>query len=320
MDRNGKLSKIIFIEMETKKMGLWLRKMESKYGKYAIHNITLYLICCYAAGYVISLVNSDFFNFLTLNPYLILHGQIWRLFTWIIIPPDSLDIFTLIMLYFYYSIGNTLERTWGCFTYNFYLLLGMVLTIIGAFVFFGICAFSLSGPTLMAVMQVCCQSFSTYYVCMSIILAFAMTFPDVQVFFMFLIPLKIKVLGIVYVVFLGWQVLADILQILTVKDSLGKFYYSLSDIFAIVFSLLNFVIFFIGTRKSFRTPKQVKRQREYTKKVVRPAQRVTKHKCAICGRTDEEYPELTFRFCSKCDGNYEYCSDHLFSHKHVGSN
>ena len=296
-------------------MGLWLRKMESKYGKYAIHNITLYLICCYAAGYVISLVNSQFFNYLTLNPYAILHGQIWRLVTWIIIPPDSLDIFTLIMLYFYYSIGSTLERTWGTFTYNFYLLLGMLLTVVGAFLFFGFCAFTLTGAALASVMQVCCHSFSTYYVCMSIILAFAMTFPDVQVLFMFLIPLKIKVLGVVYCIILGWQILTDVRAIIVATEPMYRYYF-IGDIMAIVFSLLNFIIFFIGTRKSFRTPTQIKRQREYKQK-VKMSPKVTKHKCAICGRTDEEYPELTFRFCSKCDGNYEYCNDHLFSHKHV---
>ena len=44
---------------------------------------------------------------------------------------------------------------------------------------------------------------------------------------------------------------------------------------------------------------------------------VAKHKCAICGRTSDEYPDLEFRFCSKCNGNYEYCQDHLFTHQHV---
>lgn len=296
-------------------MGLWLRKMESKFGKYAISNITLYLICCYICGYVIMLVNSQFFNYLTLDPYQILHGQIWRLVTWIIIPPDSLDIFTLIMLYFYYSIGNTLERTWGTFTYNFYLLLGMVLTIVGAFLFFCICALTLTGATLASVMQVCCHSFSTYYVCMSIILAFAMTFPDVQVLFMFIIPLKIKILGIVYAIILGWQVLSDVRALIVSVEPMYHYYY-IGDIIAIVFSLLNFIIFFIGTRKNFKTPAQAKRQRTYEKK-MRVTPKVTKHKCAICGRTDEDYPELTFRFCSKCNGNYEYCNDHLFTHKHV---
>ena len=59
-------------------------------------------------------------------------------------------------------------------------------------------------------------------------------------------------------------------------------------------------------------------RKEFRSKVkAAPKQTVTRHKCAICGRTDESNPELEFRFCSKCNGNYEYCNDHLFTHKHV---
>lgn len=44
---------------------------------------------------------------------------------------------------------------------------------------------------------------------------------------------------------------------------------------------------------------------------------VPKHRCAVCGRTELDDENLTFRFCSKCAGNYEYCSDHLYTHIHV---
>ena len=92
--------------------------MEKKFGKYAIPNLTLMLIACYVVGYVISLFNASFLHYLTLDPYKILHGQVWRIFTWVIIPPGGLDIFTIIMLMFYYSIGSILERTWGTYRYN----------------------------------------------------------------------------------------------------------------------------------------------------------------------------------------------------------
>lgn len=298
-------------------MGLWLQKMEQKYGRFAIRNITLYLIVCYFFGYVIGQANSPFFSYLTLNPYEILHGQIWRLVTWIIIPPDSLDVFTLLMLYFYFSIGTTLERTWGTFTYNFYLFLGMMLTIIGAFLMFLIVAVGVGSGGLAEAMAMCSVSFSTYYICMSIILAFAMTFPDVRVLVMWVFPVKIKILGIIYAVILGFQVFSDLISILSGYYAGTVYqYYFISDVIAIVFSLLNFIIFFVGTRKSFRTPKQIKRQREFKKKVV-PVSKISKHKCAICGRSSEEYPDLDFRFCSKCDGNYEYCSEHLYTHQHI---
>ena len=103
-----------------------MSKFEKKFGKYAIPNLTLVLIMCYVAGYVIEMMgrasNTYLLGFLTLDPYRILHGQIWRLVTWVIVPPESLGIFTIIMLFFYYSLGTTLERTWGTYRYNVYFL------------------------------------------------------------------------------------------------------------------------------------------------------------------------------------------------------
>ncbi|MBE5880751.1 MAG: hypothetical protein E7289_00350 [Lachnospiraceae bacterium] len=301
----------------------WLSKMERKYGKYAIRNLTLYLIICYGFGYVIQLVNPVFFQYLTLNPYWILQGQVWRLVTWILIPPARLDFFTLIMLYFYYSIGTAVERAWGTFRYNVYLISGLVFTVIGAFVLYLICLSNGLGD-MMAVMELGIDvvshslrqpSFSTYYVCMSIILAFAMTFPEVQILLMFIIPIKIKVLGIIYAVILGLDFFGSFMIVMRTQEA-GTWYEALANCIAILFSLMSTIIFFVTTRKSFRTPRQIKRQAEFKKQVVR-TQKIAKHKCAICGRTAEEYPDLEFRFCSKCDGNYEYCSDHLFTHTHV---
>lgn len=104
---------------------LFYEQIRKKFGKYAIHNLTMVLIMCYVAGYVIELMGSaagnNLLGFLTLDPYRILHGQIWRLVTWVLVPPDSLDIFTIIMLFFYYSLGSTLERTWGTYRYNVYI-------------------------------------------------------------------------------------------------------------------------------------------------------------------------------------------------------
>ena len=186
---------------------------EKKFGKYAISNISLMLILCYGVGYVLQLVSPAFLNFLTLDPYAILHGQIWRLFTWILVPPDSLDIFTLLMLYFYYSVGTSLERYWGTYQYNVYLLRGMVLTVLTSFLVMG-ASYLFYGEMLAtpevaeAVFAMCSSLFSTYYINMSILLAFAATFPDVQVLLMFVIPVKMKWLGVVYGVMLILQLVS----------------------------------------------------------------------------------------------------------------
>lgn len=292
----------------------FLNKMERKFGKYAIPNLSLYLIMGYILGYVLLFVSPAVLDFLTLNPYLILHGQIWRLVTWIIIPPSRLDLFTIVMLMFYYSVGTSLERTWGTFYYNVYLLMGMLFTIIGSFLVMGISyvpgGYSYDVRTIQYgtenYFRMVSGSFSTYFVNMSIFLGFAATFPDVQVLLMFIIPIKVKWIGIAYAILLGVQFLQ--------RDIVGKI--------VIGASLLNFVLFFMMMRSSgigMRfSPQQVKRRHDYNREIKRAKpMSVAKHKCAICGKNSEDNPEAEFRFCSKCNGNYEYCQDHLFTHTHV---
>lgn len=283
-----------------------LDKMEKKFGKYAIHNISLMLIICYGFGYAIRFVNPAFLGWLTLNPYLVLRGQVWRLVTWILVPPESFSIFTLIMLYFYYSIGTTLERTLGAFRYNVFLIGGMVFTVIGSFVLLGYCylaygtELAMAGPTMFFTQYINFAAFSTYYVNMSIFLAFAMTFPDMQVLLMFILPIKVKWLGIIYAAMLCFDFM--------VSNVGGKI--------IIGASLLNVILFFFaGRSRAHLSPKQIKRRQEFRHE-VKKSTGITRHKCAICGRTEED-GELEFRFCSKCEGNYEYCQDHLFTHQHV---
>lgn len=280
-----------------------MSKFEKRFGKYAISNLSLILILCYVVGYIIELINVDFLLYLTLNPYAIIHGQIWRIFTWIIIPPSSLDPFTIIMLLFYYNIGTSLERTWGTYRYNVYLLSGMLFTVLGSFVWLAV-EYFLGGPAmnLSYISTLASLYFSTYYINMSIFLAFAATFPEVQVLLMFIIPVKVKWLGILY----GLVLVYDFL-----------FAGSLVTRIAIASSLLSFVIFFFTSRSHIHmSPKQIKRRAEF-KQDIRRNSRVTKHKCAICGQTEDDDPSLEFRFCSKCNGNYEYCQQHLFTHTHV---
>ena len=108
-------------------------KFEKKFGKYAIQNLSLMLIICYACGYLFQMLYPNLLNYLYLNPYeIIFHGQVWRLLTWLIVPPSSFDFFTLLMLYFYYSLGTTLERTWGTYRYNVYIFSGVLFTVLGA--------------------------------------------------------------------------------------------------------------------------------------------------------------------------------------------
>ena len=297
-----------------------MSNFEKKFGKYAIKNLSLILIMCYACGYLMKWINPGFFTYLYLNPYEIIHHfQIWRLVTWLIVPPDSFDFWTLLMLYFYYSIGTSLERTWGTYRYNVYIFSGILFTAAGAFILYGVS--SLLGAQSLGLWMTVDgyitypTMFSTYYVNMSIFLAYAATFPDYEVLLFFILPIKVKFLGIIYGAMLVYQFIVGY------GTSSALFYYNLGIRFVITASLLNFVVFFLTSRKKVRRgPIKIIRQqavKQQPRHETKKSSGITRHKCAVCGRTDETNPELEFRFCSKCNGNYEYCQDHLFTHTHV---
>jgi hypothetical protein len=287
-----------------------MNKWEKKFGKYAITNLTTVLVACYVAGYLLSLIAPGIMQYLTLNPHAILHGQVWRLLTWVIIPPTSLGIFTIIMLLFYFNLGNTLERTWGTWQYNVYIFTGIGLTVLGSFVCYGL-YYAIVGDLMTPadaefIFQIGSMQFSTFYINMSIFLAYAMTFPNDRVYLLFMIPVKVKWLGVVY----GLILVLDLVNFYRT----GMIYWF--GVAAIAASLINFLIFCLKSRSMMRfRPKQVKRKMEY-KRDIKVNTKITKHKCAICGRTEDDHPDLEFRFCSKCNGNYEYCRDHLFTHEH----
>ena len=116
----------------------WLNKLERKFGNWAIPNLIVWLIGAYTIGFVLYRVNPSIIGLLMLSPYHILHGQIWRLITWVFMPTDTNLVYLLIMALFYYQLGTTLERTWGTFRFNVYIFGGMLFTVIGAFLLYGI--------------------------------------------------------------------------------------------------------------------------------------------------------------------------------------
>ena len=282
----------------------FIDKLERKFGRFGIPNLTIYMIVCYVIGYALMIVNPGILNWLSLEPAYILRGQVWRLVTWVLYPPSTSGVlwFAIAVLFFYYPIGTSLERTIGTFKYTLYILSGVIFTILGAFILY----FLLGGNVLVG------NVFSTYYISLSTFLAYAMCYPDMQVLLMFIIPVKMKWMAIFYVVIVVYEMIQYVMA--------GAWYL----VIPIVASLLNFIIFYFGTKDFSRyNPKEIHRRNEF-RRAMEPQGRmksgsgsVTKHKCAICGRTELDDPNLEFRFCSRCNGNYEYCQDHLFTHTHV---
>ena len=271
----------------------WLDKLEKKFGRFAIPNLTMYLIGAYIIGFGIYYFLPGWFKWLTLEPYFILKGQVWRVISWVLVPPSGSLISIIFIVLLYYSLGTALERAWGTFRYNVYIFSGILFTVIGAFALYFIAGTGMIGYGGL---------FSTYYINMSIFLAFAVSYPDMELLLYFIIPIKMKWMAIVYAVFILYDFIA------------GNFISRVT----IAASLLNFVVFFLSTKKGY-SPKQQMRKKKYQKQ-SRPHMTYSngaRHRCAVCGRTELDDPNLEFRFCSKCNGNYEYCQDHLFTHEHV---
>lgn len=282
-----------------------INKLNRKFGKYAIHNLMFYIVILYALGYFIYQVNPIFYDlYLSLDMSKVLQGQIWRLFTFIIYRPSNTNLlFLAFELYLYYMIGSSLENAWGAFRFNLYYVSGVLFNIVAVFIIFLVTGTS---PIL-----------GLTYINRSLFLAFALLYPNIQILIMYIIPVKVKYLGILY----GIYILFDVINSLTS----GNYYNAI----AIIIALGNFLIYFLSTR-NYRnlSPSEFQRKASYKRKVrnasntgnvveFRGKKAITRHKCAVCGRTELDDENLEFRFCSKCDGDYEYCMDHLFTHEHV---
>ena len=280
----------------------FFQKMERRFGRYAIKNLMYYIMLLYAAGLVLQIVAPGiYWEWLCLNAGAVMHGQIWRIVTFLIYPPMSMSsagaapmsmlsdlLFNGIALSLYYSLGTTLERTWGAFRFNVYFFMGVLGHILAAII-----AYLCFGQMLLL---------TTTYLNLSLFFAFAAMYPDLQFLLFMVIPVKAKVLAIFDGIFFAYGFIVG----------------NAATRCAIALSLANFLIFFLMTRNLSRyAPKEVKRRREFRDQTKIIPQGGTRHRCAVCGRTEKDGENLEFRYCSKCTGGLEYCQDHLYTHRHV---
>ena len=296
-------------------------KLERKLGKYAIRHLMRYVLALYIIGYIIYYVSiaigiDIYGKYLMLDIDMLLKGQVWRLVTFLVQPADSYIIFLVFFLYLYYMIGEALEAAWGSFMFNLYYLSGVIFNILSV-VFFYIVTKNLFGMGIS-------YKVSLEYINLSLFLAFATLYPDVRLLLFFFIPVKIKWLGILDALLIGYNIVKNI------SDAVKYHQPALYGVaVSIVLAMANFLIFFFIMRKRRIGSPAMARQRAEFRRNMERAQRETgqargygniaRHKCAICGRTELDDDTLEFRFCTKCVGNYEYCTEHLYTHVHVGN-
>lgn len=285
-------------------MQQWLDRFCYKHPRLSIPGLMRYIVIGNVLVYLLDLfsigggsIGSSWFSF---NTSAILSGQVWRLVTFIFVPMGSSNIFFFaITLYFYYFIGNALEREWGSNKFTIFYFFGVLLNILIGFLVGGA---------------------SMYYVNMSMFFAFATLYPDLQFLLFFIIPVKAKWLAWIDAAYFAIAVVRYLVA--------GYFLMALIPVVAV----LNYLLFFasdIGNmfsnaKRRAQWKAQTRRGPTYGgPKVVNFHDAKTKtketylHRCAVCGRTDVSDPQMEFRYCSRCNGYYCYCADHINSHVHI---
>ena len=270
--------------------------------RFGISNLMRVIVAGNVAVYVLMLLTQsndvNALNFLTFNLHALLRGEVWRLVTFVFVPAYSSPFSLLISLYFYYWIGSTLERQWGTPKFTLYYISGVLLTAVGVLV-----ASLISGQNYVVS--------GSAYVNLSMFFAFAFLFPNTQVLLFFFIPIRMKWLAYLDAAMFAFDVVRCLLA--------GNWGGALLPVIA----LLNFAVFiwpevhYMADRAAYRhRPQTVQFKRAAQQQQKQAQQQGYHHKCAVCGRTDTDYPDLQFRYCSKCAGYHCFCQDHIFTHVH----
>lgn len=271
-----------------------------------IPNLMLYVVIANALVYVMSMFdNSDTLHQALCFDYsLILQGQVWRLITFVFTGAFSYGsiLMVLISSLCYFALGRAIESIWGTFRFNLFYLTGILLMDIYAMIFG-------------------CQA-DPYYLNLSLLLSYSTLYPNAHFLLFFFIPIKAWILA-----------LFDLVLIL-----IGLFTGSFPDNLFPLVALANYFLFF---GKDVLNVIPVSWQANFTRLFKRksagkggrnpipfhtagvyqtPASSVKapySHRCTVCGRTDVSDPDLEFRYCSRCNGFYCYCEDHISNHTHI---
>jgi len=260
-----------------------------KHPNFGIPNLMKYISIANIVFWVIGAVNPVLLSYLSFSPAHIMHGQVWRLFSFIFYPPSS-GMLAFIAFYFYYWIGSTLEQYWGTAQFNIYFFTGVILTVI-----YGMAMYFITGINFVL---------SAQYIYLSMFFSFAALFPDMQVLLFFIIPIKMKYLAYLDAFFFILGVIQN------------PFPVNLLPVVAV----LNFLIF-CGDELLRSLPRKPSSNtvnfRKESRRIKQEQQaRLYNHKCCVCGKTDRDYPEMEFRYCSRCEGYRCFCQEHINNHIH----
>ena len=289
--------------MDVRSLDNRIEKFCRKHPGFGLRNLMIFIVIGQVIVYLFTLMDrtGTLVSYLYFNPRLFLHGQVWRLVTFVLVPESSSPFFFAVALYFYYFIGSNLERAWGTPRFNIYYMGGMLLTALYSILYYAVTRRALW--------------VTSNYLNLSLFFAFATMWPDQRVLLFFFIPIKIK--------WLAWVDAA--LFVLSVVTYIGQG--SIGMALVPVVAMLTYLVFCGQWLFDFFRPSTVRRktaQKARTiqfKQAARKVQQEQKaqgytRKCEVCGRTDRDYPDLEFRYCSRCAGYHCFCIDHINNHIH----
>lgn len=254
-------------------------QLEKKFGRYAIENLTYYLIGGQVLAFLLISANPIYSRYFVLQGSHLLLGQWWLILTFLFNPLSNSLIFTVFVWYIFYLYGSQLERRWGSFRYMMYVLISYVGIIILSFIF----------PDVVL---------TNTYIYTSLFLAFAYIYPDFQLLLFFIIPIKIKWLALIaWIGIIGTIIIGPVpTKVLTVVSISNFLFFFRSDIIYEIKRLLR--------HQSFGIAHKAKLEKAY-------------HVCAVCGDNERDNPNMQIRYCSKCMPSTCYCGDHIQNHVHI---
>ena len=290
-----------------------MTKLKSKINRFfynnqnkGVRNLMLYIAIGSALVYLLYILKPDnplFYDLLVFDGRKILHGQVWRLFSYpLVYMVEAGPIWGAIGLFFYYWCGTVLEQYWGTLRFNAFYLVNILATDIVALLLGAVA--------------------DSYYVNLSLFLAVATLLPDQQIRIWFVIPVKMKWLAWVD---LGLTLFAVVIGIVSMISGFSEGVVYLDWLLALV--PVGVWLLFFGKQAADILPdfiryhpkhkswkRAVKQGRIYE---VPNKQGQARFRCAVCGRTELTNPGLEFRYCSKCAGYRCYCEDHIHDHVHI---
>lgn len=297
-----------------------------KHRDKGIPNLMLYIVLGSAIVMLLSMFNGggQLYSLLCFDKSSILKGQVWRLFTYVFTQSGS-SFLELIFLYFFYMLGRHVEQSMGTFRFNLFYFTGVILMDVFAMIFCPVIPETITSQEQYVYLQSTVPVYldMAYYLHLSLILTFATAYPDSQFMIFFIIPVKAWIMALLYL----------LLTFASVFNMSYPVFYFPHNLFPLV-ALGNYLLFTgkdivnllpLSLRAKLRKKASAKQPQQpktgaipFNKKTDASKEKTPyTHRCTVCGRTDVSDPDLEFRYCSRCNGYYCYCQDHINNHSHI---